>query len=118
MKILRILSFVVMSPIYLYILFLQVNIVVMEIVLALFFTLTRDKIVLEYTRRQMVATDQVINALFAGDIDETISGRTGRAFSGSWLEKLINFLFSWQPDHCKNAIEADEGKEDMIKPKK
>ena len=108
-----------MSPVYLYLLFLQVNIVLAEIILSIVFTVTRDNVVLSYTRRQMISTDQCINALFAGDIDETISSRVGRAYSGSWLAKLINILFFWQSDnHCKNVIEQDEGFDDMIKPRK
>jgi hypothetical protein len=116
-KILRVIWFGLLIPFYLQILFLLCVIVLVEILLALVFTLTWDEIVKKYTRRQMVSTDQTINALFAGDEDETISSRTGRAYSGTWIHKLINLIFHWQDDHCTNAIEEDEGYNDIIKPR-
>jgi len=63
----------------------------------------------------MIAMDQFLNVLFLnGSEDHTISGRVGyKALTiGSWgwllAEKVINLVFWFDLDHCKNSIEWDE----------
>ena len=58
----------------------------------------------------LVALDQLVNTLFGGYADETISSRSHRAYvSGKrkWMRNLINALFFWQNDHCKEAYESE-----------
>lgn len=51
---------------------------------------------------------------FNGSEDHTISGRVGyKAVTvGGWpwllAERVINTIFFFDPDHCKNSIEWDE----------
>ena len=64
--------------------------------------------------RVLLTLDQSLNViLFNGGEDHTISGRVGhKAKSGGWfwrvLEKVINALFWFDPNHCKRAVEQDE----------
>lgn len=68
--------------------------------------------ILSYFRRLFVAADQLLNVIFGGDEDETISSRIakdrrrGRKFA-CFLCKILDWL---DPDHCEKAIERDEGK--------
>lgn len=79
-----------------------------------------------YIMNVLIGIDQLGNALFYGDPDETISSRIGkikRSHGGNipWkhpLAKLIDSgLEKVQPDHCINAIEEDEGADAIIKDK-
>ena len=64
-----------------------------------------------YGRRVAVAIDQLFNALFNGDEDETISSRAAKArLKGKrWGCVLCRFLDWLDPNHCTNSIEPDEG---------
>lgn len=67
-----------------------------------------------YFLNVLIAIDQLLNALLAGDPDETISSRMGkyvvrgRGFIPCVLCKLLDIVFR-EKDHCKNSIETDEG---------
>ena len=68
-----------------------------------------------YWLRVLVALDQLLNVvLLNGSEDHTISGRVGyKAMTTKkrrWLilEKVINTLFWFQPNHCRLNIEHDE----------
>jgi hypothetical protein len=79
-----------------------------------------------YIINVLEAIDQVVNALMAGDPDETISSRIGKAargdFGNAWqmiarpFEILIDWIFAklGQENHCRREIEADEGRDDLI----
>ena len=57
-----------------------------------------------------VAIDQLVNAVFGGYADETISSRSHRAYvdgKRKWMRNLINAMFFWQKDHCKEAYESE-----------
>ncbi|MBD1582807.1 hypothetical protein [Pseudoalteromonas sp. S16_S37] len=65
-----------------------------------------------YLFRVLLTLDQTLNViLFNGGEDHTISGRVGHKAktTGLWywcvLEKLINTLFWFDPDHCRRSIE-------------
>lgn len=65
-----------------------------------------------YIWNVLISLDQLLNTLFAGDPDETISSRMGkRARKGDRLGicvcKVLNFF---DKDHCEKSIETDEGK--------
>jgi hypothetical protein len=52
-----------------------------------------------------IALDQLINAMFGGMADETISARVYR---NNWtlVEKFINLIF-WDSEHCKKSYESE-----------
>lgn len=52
-----------------------------------------------------IAIDQLLNTLLGGMSDETLSARAYRqALKGNTLpNKIIDFLFFWQKEHCYNA---------------
>ena len=63
-----------------------------------------------YGIRLLIALDQLGNTICCGDPDETISSRVGRAAvkGKRWallLERAINTLFFFDPDHCRSSIE-------------
>ena len=64
-----------------------------------------------YSRRIAVAVDQLFNALFGGDEDETISSRAEKARrKGKRWGCVLCWVLDWlDKDHCKNSIELDEG---------
>lgn len=64
----------------------------------------------EYCFHVAIAFDQLLNALFCGTCDETLSSRAYRLK----IERdrcipyyLINLIFFWQEDHCKEAYESE-----------
>ena len=64
----------------------------------------------DYWFNVAVAFDQLLNALFGGTCDETLSSRAHRLKieRGRKLPSmLINALFFWQTDHCKEAYESE-----------
>lgn len=69
----------------------------------------------------LISIDQLVNTIFGGDPDETISSRLGRNYPNSILAKIVDILFFWQcrnkaiKRHVINAIEIDEGKDAVIK---
>ncbi len=61
-------------------------------------------------KRILIALDQLVNAIFAGWPDETISSRAWRwELSGkrSWPRKVIDALFFLDPDHCRCSFESE-----------
>ena len=59
-----------------------------------------------------VAYDQLANAAFGGDPDETISSRAGKAARNGrrWGCVLCRLLDRFEPDHCEKSLEPDAGK--------
>lgn len=59
----------------------------------------------------LIAIDQLVNTIFGGWADETISCRAyrmqekNRKFAK--LRKLIDLLFFWQKEHCRTAYESE-----------
>lgn len=71
----------------------------------------------QYVYNLLLGFDQFANAVLLGDPDESISGRTGRAYlSGNpkwWvnpLRKHLNWVFKFFGDypHCENSVEQEE----------
>ena len=64
--------------------------------------------------QMLIAYDQLVNTYFKGWADESISSRAYRRSvnciepKSKFLEKLINSIFFWEPDHCKNAYESEQ----------
>lgn len=72
-----------------------------------------------YFLRILKAIDQLANTIFGGSEDELISSRLGKAWRGDYgkvvrkltqpFRWLVNKIFFWQKDHCRESIEEDEG---------
>ncbi len=65
----------------------------------------------------LIALDQFVNTIFGGDPDETMSSRIGKsvredhnplARACAWVLNKID------RNHCNDAIEPDEGKDDIF----
>jgi len=76
------------------------------------------KKIIRYFQNLFIAVDQLLNALMLGDPDETISSRVGRVAPDSVAARIINFICFYQTDHCRESIEHDEGKYDLIWPRR
>lgn len=61
-----------------------------------------------------IAIDQLINTIFGGWADETISSRAHRMQrkSTTWsrFRKIIDGLFFWQKYHCREAYESEKNR--------
>ena len=59
----------------------------------------------------LIAFDRFANALFAGDPEETISSRAGKARNEDkvWGKALCPVLDWLDPDHCASSIDFTEG---------
>ena len=57
----------------------------------------------------LVALDQLVNTLAGGYADETISSRAyrGKLKGRPRLARIINGLFFWQVDRCREAYESE-----------
>ena len=58
----------------------------------------------------LIAIDQLANTLLGGFADETISSRAYRAFAegkARWPMRVIDALFFWQHDHCRQAYDSE-----------
>lgn len=72
----------------------------------------------KYLKNLAYALDQLLNTLFAGDPDETISSRLGKNYPNSRMTKIVNVLFAWQKrdgGHCASSVEEDEGEMAIFK---
>jgi len=70
--------------------------------------------VCNYIWNLLIAIDQFANAVLGGDPDETISSRAGKVQHKSrWAKILCWGLNKLDTNHCKNAIETDEGKDQL-----
>ena len=68
----------------------------------------------KYIWNVLIAIDQLFNALFGGDPDETISSRAGkRQGKSKWATGLCWFLNKLDTNHCKESIELDEGDDQL-----
>lgn len=64
----------------------------------------------------LISIDQLGNTITGGDPDETISSRSGkRQHEAWWAKALCWFLHILDTDHCKDAIEHDEGDDEIVR---
>lgn len=67
----------------------------------------------------MIGIDQLANAILMGDPDETISSRIGKEISENkcpvckLICKVLDVIDPRGGSHCKQSIEADEGKDSV-----
>lgn len=57
----------------------------------------------------LVAIDQLVNTFLGGYADETLSARAHRRRlrGKGGVAKVIDYVFFWQQDHCKEAYESE-----------
>lgn len=60
---------------------------------------------IRYLMNIILVLDQVVNVLFLGDPDETISARAGKKHPK--LAKIIDKIFWFDKRHCERAFRAD-----------
>ena len=64
-----------------------------------------------------IAIDQLINTLFGGWADETISSVAWRKRheGKGWatLRRVIDTLFFWQTNHCQTAYESEKNRRQL-----
>lgn len=61
-------------------------------------------------KHTLIALDQLVNALCGGWPDETISSRAWRwelAGKRGWPRILIDTVFFFDPDHCRESFESE-----------
>lgn len=61
-------------------------------------------------KQVLIAFDQLLNAVFGGYADETISARCWRLRERqpySTLRAIVDGLFFWEPEHCKQSYESE-----------
>ncbi len=67
----------------------------------------------QWALNMLIGVDQLANSVIRGDPDETISSRAAKSRArgkawGCYLCKVLDYL---DPDHCRNAIERDRGRQ-------
>ena len=69
----------------------------------------------KYSVRLLVSIDQLVNTMFGGFEDETISSRLGKDRYRNWITtKLSSFLDWFESDHVEKSIEDDEGNDKSL----
>lgn len=61
-------------------------------------------------KQVLIAFDQLLNAIFGGWADETLSSRAYRweqSGKRSWPRKLIDLLFWWECKHCLDSYVSE-----------
>ncbi len=60
-----------------------------------------------------IAFDQLVNTMFGGWADETLSSRAWRWHRNkkrSWPKRLIEGVFFWEKHHCRKSYESEVGR--------
>ena len=68
-----------------------------------------------YVMKVLIAVDQLANAVRGGHPDETLSAAAHRrhvAGKSGW-RNVINALFWWQEDHCRDAHINEAGRKHL-----
>lgn len=63
------------------------------------------------TRKILIALDQLINVICNGWPDETLSSRAWRWEENgkrSWPRKIIDAVFFWETDHCRESYQNEK----------
>ena len=65
---------------------------------------------MSYAARLLIALDQLGNTLLGGWPDETLSSRAYRWETAGicrWPRTVIDALFFWDTDHCRQSFESE-----------
>lgn len=75
----------------------------------------------KYFWNLLISIDQLVNTIFLGDPDETISSRLGKWLDypkNKWRYKTANaicrLLRKLDINHCRKSIERDEGNRNLL----
>lgn len=75
----------------------------------------RVPVISKYGLNILISFDQLANAIFGGDVDETISSRVGKLkHKRVWASCLARFLDFIDPGHSDKTQEADEGSDGVV----
>lgn len=71
-----------------------------------------------YIVNLLIAVDQVFTALLGGFADETMSSyafrlERQRKLGGRLMRPVIDTIFFWMPNHCRDAYEAEVERRQM-----
>ena len=69
-----------------------------------------------YLKNILIGVDQLLNTLFRGWPDETLSSRCWRWDRDGvrhWPRKLVDALFYWEKAHCKSSYESERLRSQM-----
>lgn len=64
-----------------------------------------------YAKAVLIAIDQLLNALLCGWPDETLSSRCwrwDRDGKRQWPRRLVDALFFWEKEHCRESYESEQ----------
>ena len=64
-----------------------------------------------YLKNVLIGVDQLLNTLFRGWPDETLSSRCWRWDRDGvrhWPRRLVDVLFFWEKDHCRESYESEQ----------
>lgn len=65
-----------------------------------------------YLLKVLVSLDQLINTIFGGSPDETLSSRWGKARRDcKFCSFMCSILNVFEENHCEKSIERDENKD-------
>lgn len=69
----------------------------------------------KYCWNLLISIDQLVNTIFGGDPDETISSRLGKDRKKNCVTKFLSwFLDRFEGSHVEKSIEDDEGKDKSL----
>lgn len=63
-----------------------------------------------YWKQVLISIDQLLNAIFHGYADETLSSRAWRHYvkgDHKWPCRLLDALLWFDPDHCRTSYESE-----------
>ena len=65
-----------------------------------------------YILNNLIAIDQLINVIFGGAADETLSSRLGRHRKtnkvAEFFARIVDFIFFWEKHHTIKSIEPED----------
>lgn len=69
-----------------------------------------------YLKNVLIGVDQLLNTLFRGWPDETLSSRCWRWDRDGvrhWPCRLVDSLFFWEKEHCRESYESEQFRRQM-----
>jgi len=90
---------------------------IQAVILLLIGLIFKSEKIKQYAANLLLSWDQLMNTIWCGDCDESISSRVGKSIregSKRWLPNYLNReLDKAQKDHSIKSIEDDEGKKQI-----
>lgn len=63
-----------------------------------------------YPKQILIALDQLLNTIFRGYADETLSSRAWRHYAGGsrkWPKRLIDAVLFFDKNHCEESYKSE-----------